>query len=520
MFYGISYNIFDGNVIRKKYIYIYWVDIVNDILIRPKHFNFSALVTYSISTIAWAVLGFLLKEGPLVLASFGLGLIFITFLFYRMLSVYYGKYQQQERIKREFIDEIVCCNQDKHIKDVCGVSLRKLAEINILKAENREFEDVYENLLFLETCIFDIKKDYENLSSSNAVKYLEEEYTEMLKSLAVQYPSQIKEYVISKVPLTTEEENRYALRWTVYPWVLEAYPRIGRTELFSEALIQWTHWENQREYAKNYIVNTARKNLALIAETYSDFYSPIGEIDFESAKVFMDALEELFSVDRNTWRAVLKKKHMKYQILDCYKCDDINVNKGRIEVDAKEYFRIYSMLVDCDVANIDRNTWITEGFQFFANLSKNTTDDNKVAYLVKYYLLIKQWIEKIIEELLDEMEKSKECLELLGSMIQSILKYRSAKESDVLLGYIYFSIESKLPIELRIENSLELKCFEKIRKKMIDALMSEIYSKNMAGSSGGFFFLLPDLTNITQDKLEMINGWLDKLNFKTKRKDI
>ena len=95
-----------------------------------------------------------------------------------------------------------------------------------------------------------------------------------------------------------------------------------------------------------------------------------------SAKVFMDALEELFSVDRNTWRAVLKKKHMKYQILDCYKCDDINVNKGRIEVDAKEYFRIYSMLVDCDVSNIDRNTWITEGFQFFANLSKNTTDDN------------------------------------------------------------------------------------------------------------------------------------------------
>lgn len=499
-------------MLSEKNIYVYWVDIVNNILILPMNFNFSALVTYSVSTILWAIGGFIAKDGPFVLVSFLLGLIFITALFVRMLSVYYGKHQHQKQIKEQFIKKIACeCNKQKSIKEICGTNLRKLAEINILKAENRQFEDVYENLLFLESCISDIKNNYENLKEFGIVEYLEKEYTEMLKSLAVQYPAQIKEYVFSQDSSTSEENSPYALRWSVYPWILEAYPRIGRSELFFEALIQWTQWENQREHAKNYIINTARKNLSLITEAYSGFYSPIGDIDSDSAKVFMDALEGLFSVNHTTWQEIVEKNHLRYQILDCYKCEDANLDKGHIMVSQNDYYRIFSMLVEFDFSGIDKNTTFLESLRVATNLTRNSTNDNKSIYVLNYYLQADVWVKNIINQLQNEPEKEEKALALLESMIQSILKYRTVEEADNLLGYLYQTIETQLPEEVRTENSLELQCFNKIKKTMGAPLVEELYNKSVAWDLGIFFIFEPDRANIPPEKLDMLNRWLEKL---------
>lgn len=84
-------------MLSEKNKYIYWVEMVTKILISPKYMGFLSLVTYSLLTIIGSFVGLLLGIGPVVIGSFLFGIISVTVLFSRMVSIYYQNEKTREK---------------------------------------------------------------------------------------------------------------------------------------------------------------------------------------------------------------------------------------------------------------------------------------------------------------------------------------------------------------------------------------------------------------------------------------
>lgn len=76
--------------------YIYWIDVLEQKIITPRHLNFTSMSVYAFVSMFAGSIAFLTAKNYLVLVFFTMDVILLVFLTFKMTSVYFGK----ERLRR------------------------------------------------------------------------------------------------------------------------------------------------------------------------------------------------------------------------------------------------------------------------------------------------------------------------------------------------------------------------------------------------------------------------------------
>lgn len=111
--------------------YIYWVDVLEQKIISPRHLNFTSMSVYAFISMFAGSIAFLRGKSNLVLLFFAADVILLVFLTFRMTSVYFGK----ERLRRKLYSKI-----EKDIKKYLDAP-----DSEQLKAIEDKLNGVYEN---------------------------------------------------------------------------------------------------------------------------------------------------------------------------------------------------------------------------------------------------------------------------------------------------------------------------------------------------------------------------------------
>ncbi|MCR5510016.1 MAG: hypothetical protein K6F54_03590 [Lachnospiraceae bacterium] len=90
-------------MLSERNIYVFWVDIVNKILIEPKGLSFIDLVIYAFASLAFSAMGFLSQHGEYVIGGFIAGIVAVGVLFFRMVYVYYGENREKKKLRKELL---------------------------------------------------------------------------------------------------------------------------------------------------------------------------------------------------------------------------------------------------------------------------------------------------------------------------------------------------------------------------------------------------------------------------------
>lgn len=78
---------------------IYHVDIVQLILLKPVGRSFKALSVYSFLTLFWATVSFVCRMSYLVIFATVAGIVLVSYLFFKMIKIYFERGEMKERIK-------------------------------------------------------------------------------------------------------------------------------------------------------------------------------------------------------------------------------------------------------------------------------------------------------------------------------------------------------------------------------------------------------------------------------------
>lgn len=82
--------------------YVYWVDVLEQKVISPKHLNFISMSVYAFISMIAGTIAFVNSETDLVLIFFVIDVTILIFLTFRMTSVFFG----QDRLRRGLYSEI------------------------------------------------------------------------------------------------------------------------------------------------------------------------------------------------------------------------------------------------------------------------------------------------------------------------------------------------------------------------------------------------------------------------------
>ena len=281
--------------------YVYWVEMVTSVLIYPRFISFLPLVIYSISTIVWAMVGFVVFQGWIIIGSFLFGLISVTVLFSRMVSIYYQQNENKRKIE-EFLLRLIDNDGDYQ------KYLKKLKEVTFIKADERAFCDVYDNLKVIENCIKRIPKKEER--ESDKIFYpkgsAEQLFFDLLVDLSIKYPQEMQNYI--EVRADKEDSIIQDLCYLAYPSILDSFIYNNRRDLFYRLLNKWSNIDKQRASARNYIVDKALSgNDAVIADYYNKLFNPfVREIPLAS-NMDLDtlyALCNIYDVDKRVFEDI------------------------------------------------------------------------------------------------------------------------------------------------------------------------------------------------------------------------
>ncbi len=259
--------------------YVYWVDMITSVLIQPRFLSFLPLVVYSLSTIAWAMVGFILSFGWIVIGSFVFGMTAVTVLFSRMVAIYYQQENNKLKIENFLMKKI---SENKYEK-----YLLRLKEITFIKSDKREFYDVYDNLNLLEKSI---KKLWEQSGRTNQFIFHAEGdaeciYVNLIIDLSIKYPQEMQQYIESH---SDSNETIRKLCYLAYPTILNSFLSNSRKDLFYRVLNKWSLVANQRDELIEYISNKAIEgNSQVVSEYYSKLFNPfIREIELPDDDMF------------------------------------------------------------------------------------------------------------------------------------------------------------------------------------------------------------------------------------------
>lgn len=219
---------------------VYWVDMVKSILVQPKGLNFLSLVTYAISSVAWAVIGIITHRGYVIAGSFVVGIIAITVLFARMIEVYFLKKYKEEDIKKRFIEAIRDSEYDYYGsgQEEVNKCILKLRECTILEAGKDDkagnFDEVYRNISLLEDVI---RQDRVDQKVFVPIGFFEENYYDLMIDLSMKHPTEMLEY-IRNIRSTSDKELIIETDKELYRFILKGYIERNREDLFYRLMCQ------------------------------------------------------------------------------------------------------------------------------------------------------------------------------------------------------------------------------------------------------------------------------------------
>lgn len=298
-------------MLSEKNKYVYHVDLVRLVLIQPLYYNFFALVTYSISSILLAVLGFIVKRSSLVIGGFVFGMVAIVVLFMRMVTIYYCKDAHKAKIRQFLHDAIVCIRKIEDNKEVTkyeeiinkiGYKRQFRAIINqaLIEAENRNLDFVFETMDLLEECIaWHAGDTYGNSEAVNACfhilnsnigfksvyhaptkLYLEHYYIDFASVVAMKYPEEMHRHYSNEFA-TKPSIYLKMIRSQIYPYILDGHLLEGRKQLFFHGLTRWTQRNEHWPSISNYIIQSVMKGHEMeLAEYYQKvLYALTGDLD-------------------------------------------------------------------------------------------------------------------------------------------------------------------------------------------------------------------------------------------------
>ena len=285
--------------------YVYHIDLVRLVLIEPPCYNFFALVTYSLSSIVLAILGFCVKRSSLILGGLVFGIVSIVVLFVRMVTIYYRKDYHKAKIRkflrnmillvREMEDEKITAEY-KAVMNKIGYArhFRAIIKQALIEAEKRNLDFVFEAIDLMEDCISwhagktyedsqNVEESYKIISSNVGLKrvyhaptkvYLEYMYIDFASIVATKYPEELQRHYSSALEMETSLYLKM-LRSQVFPHILNTLLAEGKQQLFFRALSKWTqknaYWPSISNYVFDYVVGG---NALCMAEYYHRiFYS-------------------------------------------------------------------------------------------------------------------------------------------------------------------------------------------------------------------------------------------------------
>ena len=120
---------------------IYHVDIVKRILLEPVGRSFKALSVYSFLTLFWATAGLVFKASYMVIFSAVIGVIIVTCLFFKMISIYFEREKEKEKIKKIL--------KEKESIDGLLHSLTKLHLIMRSNIQEKDIKSLVDNMTLL-----------------------------------------------------------------------------------------------------------------------------------------------------------------------------------------------------------------------------------------------------------------------------------------------------------------------------------------------------------------------------------
>lgn len=206
--------------LSEKDEYIYWVNIVREILIKPVLLNFHALCTYAFSTAFFVVVGYILARGTWIIAGSAFGSGMILLLFYRMISLYYSKDKISKKYRKQLCKMVENEGSATDVKKI----LEKLENVTLIEAEKKEFEKVINNCeLLLDIILRNNGEHWSNIQITNgivtplasenefaAVKLTRMKYMELLERLALECPNEIFRHINENIgSLSSYERERY-----------------------------------------------------------------------------------------------------------------------------------------------------------------------------------------------------------------------------------------------------------------------------------------------------------------------
>lgn len=126
--------------------YVYWVDVLEQKIISPKHLNFTSMSVYAFIFMFAGTVAFFIENNILVLIFFILDVILLVFLTFRMTSVYFGKERLRQNLYSKLEKEIKAYlyEPDEEKRQQIVDKLNSVYENATKLAEKKQFGEVFE----------------------------------------------------------------------------------------------------------------------------------------------------------------------------------------------------------------------------------------------------------------------------------------------------------------------------------------------------------------------------------------
>ena len=452
-------------MLSERNRYIYWVDMITTMLIFPEYLSFFALVVYSLSTIAVSFIGLLFGIGSIVIGSFLFGIVAVTILFSRMVLIYYQDEKNKSNIKQFLFEKL---EKNEHKK-----YLVRMKEITYIKAETREFMDVYDNLNLIEACLLKIweKEPRKDQKIIHPINVCEEIYVDMISDLSIKFPQEIQDYIDNH---TEDNATIKALGYMVYPILLNSYVDNHRIDLFDRTLCKWSKISEQKFEVIDYIERMAEKNTELIADYYSKLFNPFNhELRLpEAPELYIEVLGMLYDENPNVYEVILQYRGNRSAIYQAF-----------YELDNVEDF-----LLDVLAIVSEGEGTKTEQYKFI-ELLDSLLDDEIIRH----------------RNGTDEEKENIEKKPILYKVVESFSMYKNEKDLDFILDKI-IKFVSDLDSPVYVNAGNDLRYYVKFEKWALDysliSVKKELEREDRKESSQKY-----------KEKIDVLQKYLEILNY-------
>lgn len=175
---------------------VYHIDIVEKILLEPKGRTFKSLSIYSFITLFFATIAFVFKAAYLVILTTTTGIVLITYLFFKMIGIYFDREKQKVKIREDLKNEKIKIDDYR----------KELLKINLVIQKNiseRDITPLVDNLALLceleQHYMLDLTDDqifYMDAVDISKNKYM---YVKIIKSKVWKDVKEIKEISVFEI---------------------------------------------------------------------------------------------------------------------------------------------------------------------------------------------------------------------------------------------------------------------------------------------------------------------------------